>query len=98
MTYIEERIDALSKGLDALREEHEALVEGVRYLHSQITHDEPQVQQTTEEFVRIIRCKDCKWYVNDTEVYDTCGNEDGMFRPSGEDYCSMGEKMEGVTE
>lgn len=92
MTYIEERIDALSKELDALREEHKALVEGVRYLHSQIIHDEPQVQQTTEEFVRVVRCKDCKWYGNEIGAYDTCGNEDGMFRPSGEDYCSMGEK------
>ena len=48
-----DRLCKLERAVEDLREEHEALVEGVRYLHSQRIHDEPQVQQTTEEFVRV---------------------------------------------
>lgn len=49
----------------------------------------------TNELVQVVRCKDCMWYVKDTTdpyFYKGCKNEDGLFRPSGEDYCSMGEK------
>lgn len=80
-----DKMDMLAEGFDTLYEEV-----------TEKTATKPQVQQTTEEFVRVVRCKNCMWYWNDTgtchKVYDTCGNEDGMFRPSGDDYCSKGER------
>lgn len=91
MTYIEEKIDALSKEIDELREEHEALVEGVRYLHSQIIHDEPQVQQTMDEFVRVVRCKDCKNYHKLGADFGGC-DEWGEIYIKEDDYCSRGIK------
>lgn len=54
--------------------------------------DEPQVQQTTDEFVKVVRCRDCIWFDYHPTEYDWCKNEDGMFRPSDNDYCSEGEK------
>lgn len=91
-----DRFCKLERAVEDLREEHEALVEGVRYLHSQIIHDEPQVQQTTEEFVRVVRCKNCVWYVNvpDSQISDRCKNEDGLYDPKPDDYCMYGEKRE----
>ena len=88
--YLEDRIAKLEMEIQNLQEEHEALVEGVRYLHSQIIHDEPQVQQTTDEFVKVVRCKDCKYYdpLDLNRPYD-CRYMDSIF---GNDYCSRGEK------
>lgn len=52
------------------------------------TGDEPQVQQTiTEEFVKVVRCKDCKWYI----YHDRrCGKFNHCVVVN--DYCSRGEK------
>ena len=55
--------------------------------------DEPQVQQTTEEFVKVVRCKDCK-YAN--IIYRTCENPYAVnkdVRIVESDYCSRGEKI-----
>lgn len=76
-----DKMDRLAEGFDTLYEEV-----------TEKTATKPQVQQTTEEFVRVVRCKDCVWFAYHPTEYDWCKNEDGMFRPSGEDYCSMGEK------
>ena len=101
MEYIKGSIDYLSHSLDILWDSHckleravEDLTERVSETHGMVIHDEPQVQQTTEEFVRVVRCKDCKWYIKDTTdpyIFDCC-NEDGLFHPSDDDYCSEGEK------
>ena len=49
--------------------------------------NEPQVQQTTEEFVKVVRCKDCKWYI----YHDRrCGKFNHCVVVN--DYCSRGEK------
>lgn len=95
--YLEDRIAKLEMEIQNLQEEHEALVEGVRYLHSQIIHDEPQVQQTTEEFVRVVRCKDCMyckayndvWYRPKKDAL-VCIND--KTEVNADDYCSWGER------
>lgn len=93
--YIDDRVSALEDIVENDGRKIDELAERVNEIHGMCIHDEPQVQQTMDEFVRIVRCKDCKWYIKDTTdpyFYDGCKNEDGIFRPSGEDYCSKGEK------
>ena len=103
MTYIEDRITVLEDRVSTLEdiietdgEKLDKLADRFCKLYEEVTEKTAtmpiQVQQTMDEFVRIVRCKDCKWYVNDIEAYDTCKNEDGLFRPSDDDYCSEGEK------
>lgn len=110
MAYIEDRIDCLEDsmhnlqdGLCEMEEKHNALLDGVgeifnrlRLMEEKVDGDEPQVQQTTEEFVRVVRCKNCVWYVNvpDSQISDRCKNEDGLYDPKPDDYCMYGEKRE----
>lgn len=55
-------------------------------------------EQPTVEAEPIVRCRDCKWYVVSDPTapnfytYDCCRNEDGLFSPRDDDYCSVGEK------
>ena len=85
MAYIEDRIDCLEDRLCKLERQLEL---------SERVEQKPQVQQTMDEFVRIVRCKDCVWYVNvpESQTYDRCINEDGLFDPKPDDYCVYGEK------
>ncbi len=110
MAYIEDRIDCLEDRLCKLERqlENRHLEDRVSTLEDIVETDgekldrlserveqKPQVQQTiTEEFVRIVRCKDCVWYVNvpESQTYDRCINEDGLFDPKPDDYCVYGEK------
>ena len=88
----EDRISTLEDIVENDGHKLDELAERVSKTHGMVIHDDPQVQQTTYEFVRIVRCKECKWYANDIELYDRCRNEDGMFSPRDDDYCSEGEK------
>lgn len=103
MELIEGSIETLSHSLDTLWDRFcklersvEDLTERVTEIHDMVIHDEPQVQQTTEEFVRVVRCKNCVWYVNvpDSQISDRCKNEDGLYDPKPDDYCMYGEKRE----
>lgn len=45
--------------------------------------------------VSVIRCKDCKWYVEDREFPPFCDNPIcGMQHPNDETFCSYGERRE----
>lgn len=97
ITELEDRVSTLEDIIEADGEKLDRLADRFRKLYKEVTEKtatKPQVQQTTEEFVRIVRCKDCKWYIKDTTdpyIFDCC-NEDGLFHPSDDDYCSEGEK------
>lgn len=53
--------------------------------------DEPQVQQTTDEFVRIVRCKDCRYY-SYLEIKPHCYQDGRIVEPN--DFCSWGRRDE----
>ena len=41
----------------------------------------------------IIRCKDCKYFLRDTEYgYDWCNRMSGVFRMKPDDFCSKAER------
>ena len=39
-------------------------------------------------YVRVVRCKDCKWFTG------ACTNFNGMIEPIREGYCSYGEEQD----
>lgn len=56
----------------------------------QIVEDMPEV-----DAVEVVRCKDCKWYVEDREFPPFCDNPIcGMQHPNDETFCSYGERRE----
>lgn len=89
MAYIEEEITDLTCSLNTLWERLNKLENRVSTLEDIAETNGEKM----DEFVRIVRCKECKWYANDIELYDRCRNEDGMFSPRDDDYCSEGERM-----
>ena len=111
MAYIEDRIDCLEDRLCKLEKEVESLKSGIKLnnadIFSRLQHisdrvygvpkDEPQVQQTTEEFVRVVRCKDCMyckayndvWYRPKKDAL-ICINDKTEVNADG--YCSWGER------
>ena len=48
----------------------------------------------TVDAVEVVRCKDCKHYVNYGRVWD-CRKYGGMSLPNENDFCSYGERREG---
>lgn len=45
------------------------------------------------DVVEVVRCKDCKWYVEDREFPPFCDNPIcGMQHPNDETFCSYGER------
>lgn len=43
----------------------------------------------------VVRCKDCKWYVEDREFPPFCDNTIcGMQHPNDETFCSYGERRD----
>ncbi len=49
----------------------------------------------TIDAVVVVRCKDCKWYVEDREFPPFCDNPIcGMQHPNDETFCSYGERRE----
>ena len=50
--------------------------------------DEPQVQQTTDEFVIGVRCKDCRYYMEYHELTPLCYQDGRIVEPN--DFCSWG--------
>lgn len=47
----------------------------------------------TADAVEVVRCKDCKWYVEDREFPPFCDNPIcGMQHPNDETFCSYGER------
>lgn len=47
----------------------------------------------TVDAVEVVRCKDCKWYVEDREFPPFCDNNIcGMQHPNDETFCSYGER------
>lgn len=56
----------------------------------QIVEDMPEV-----DAVEVVRCKDCKWYVEDREFPPFCDNPIcGMQHPNDETFCSWGERKD----
>jgi hypothetical protein len=56
----------------------------------QIVEDMPEV-----DAVEVVRCKYCKWYVEDREFPPFCDNPIcGMQHPNDETFCSYGEFRE----
>lgn len=53
-------------------------------------YKEEHTDQSTEEFVKVVRCKDCKFYypLDSNRPYDCLYVEDVF----GDDYCSRGKK------
>lgn len=47
---------------------------------------EDHIDQSTEEFVKVVRCENCKW----ADDYNHCDRVD--FYNRSNDYCSRGEK------
>ena len=46
-----------------------------------------------KNYVPLIRCKDCKWFVHDTDCYGDCSNEGGAKEfVYTNDYCSRAER------
>lgn len=72
----------------------EEIHDGVRIMKSDTYSVEVTDNQSTEEFVRVVRCKDCR------HNYNTClnhGVNEPMcyfteYRLNEDDYCSRGEK------
>lgn len=61
--------------------------------------DEVLDDMPTVDAVPVVRCKDCKWYNPKGDdpyfLFDFwCDNDDGMWNPSPESYCSFGERRE----
>lgn len=49
----------------------------------------------TVDAVDVVRCKDCKWYVEDREFPPFCDNTIcGMQHPNDETFCSYGERRD----
>ena len=85
--YLEDRIAKLEMEIQNLQEEHEALVEGVRYLRNEIAKNQ------TVDAEPVVRCKDCKH----NQLPPTSGNAEcelwhGMTDLYG--YCHYGERRE----
>lgn len=105
MAYIEDRIIKLEKEVEDLKSgiklnnadifsrlQHISdRVFGVPKTGPAYINDEPQVQQTTDEFVRVVRCKDCKNYHKLGADFGGC-DEWGEIYIKEDDYCSRGIK------
>lgn len=49
----------------------------------------------TIDAIEVVRCKDCKWYVEDREFPPFCDNPIcGMQHPNDETFCSWGERKD----
>ena len=50
---------------------------------------------STVDAAPVVRCKDCKWYVDDREFPPFCDNPIcGMQHPNDETFCSWGERKD----
>lgn len=85
MAYIEDRIDILEQDFDTMWSKLCALENAVYEIAD---GDEPQVQQTMDEFVKVVRCKNCKWWHANVGLCE----KHGLLTNDGEDYCSRGIK------
>lgn len=77
ITVLEDRVSTLEDIIETDGEKLDRLSERVE--------QKPQVQQTTDEFVKVVRCNDCKWWYG--MVCDKHG-----YLTNADDYCSRGEK------
>lgn len=85
--HINDRVSTLEDIVENDGHKLDELAERFSETHDKVIHDEPQVQQTTDEFVKVVRCKDCKWYI----YHDRrCGKFNHCVVVN--DYCSRGEK------
>lgn len=103
MAYIEDRIDCLEDRLCKLERqlENQHLEDRVSTLEDIIETDgekldrlserveqKPQVQQTTEELVKVVRCENCRYYMEYHELNPHC-YQDGR-ETNSNDFCSWG--------
>lgn len=90
--HLEDRVSTLEDIIETDGEKLDRLSERVE--------QKPQVQQTTEEFVRVVRCKDCMyckayndvWYRPKKDAL-VCINDKTEVNADG--YCSWGERRKG---
>lgn len=60
-----------------------------------------EVQIMTAPSIDIVRCKECKWWIDnltendDDEAYDSCRWDWSRKIPTADDFCSYGERKEG---
>lgn len=52
-------------------------------------------QRKVWELIRIIRCKNCKYFHPDTEYGNICAQIRGLVGPEEDDFCSYGEEKTG---
>lgn len=66
----------------------------------QMNDEERELEEEMRDWVRVVRCKDCKWYDSDGEEMNTQGhcwykNGDPVMQDmKPNDYCSYGERKE----
>ena len=90
--HINDRVSTLEDIVENDGRKLDELAKRFSETHDKVIHDEPQVQQTTDEFVKVVRCKDCKYA---DIIYRTCKNLNAMkdVPVKENDYCSRGEKI-----
>lgn len=87
-------VDALGEKIEALMQKYMAagIVKVARDYNFVLT----VIDSTpTVDAVEVIRCKNCKWYVEDREFPPFCDNPIcGMQHPNDETFCSYGERRD----
>ena len=58
-----------------------------------------QIDNPSGEVVEVVRCKDCEYYISPDRGYPYCSimsneGEGEYYTPSGDHYCSYGERKE----
>ena len=69
-----------------------------RILHIDTEIIDGKVNITAEWQGELVRCKDCKWHMDDYMGEEWCGKLSGLPGMKADDFCSYGERKGGDAE